>query len=114
VSDVPATLPAPAEVRRSWIETWIRLRRKIGLRPQRETLREAELFLLLAVIIGLISGLAVVLFRIAIDWTRLSVFGSALNPSPTRTLVVPTLGGLIVAFLVVKFFPRARQRREPD
>ena len=37
-------------------------------------LGEPQLFLLLAVIIGLISGLAVVLFRIAIDWTRLTRF----------------------------------------
>ena len=63
---------------------------------------------MLAVIIGLISGSVVVLFRIAIDWTRLTVFGSSLTPSPVRTLLVPTFGGLVVAFLVIKFFPRAR------
>jgi CIC family chloride channel protein len=84
------------------------MRRRIGWQPEREKLREPQLFLLLAVIIGLISGLAVVLFRIAIDWTHLTVFGSALTPFPTRTLLVPTLGGLVVAFLVIKFFPRAR------
>ena len=76
--------------------------------PSARCCAKPQLFLLLAVIIGLISGLAVVLFRIAIDWTRLTVFGSALTPPPARTLLVPTLGGLVVAFLVIKFFPRAR------
>ena len=59
-------------------------------------------------IIGLFSGLSVVLFRIAIDWTRIRVFGSDLTPPALRILLVPTLGGLLVAFLVIKFFPRAR------
>jgi CIC family chloride channel protein len=71
-------------------------------------LGEAHLFLLLAVIIGLFSGLSVVLFRIAIDWTRVRALGSSLTPPPLRLLLVPTIGGLIVAFLVIKFFPRAR------
>lgn len=71
-------------------------------------LGEQQLFLLLAVIIGLLAGLAVVLFRIAIDWTRLELLGSALSPAPSRVLVVPVLGGLAVAFLVIKFFPRVR------
>lgn len=34
-------------------------------------LAEENLFLLLAVIIGVFAGLAVVCFRIAIDWSRL-------------------------------------------
>ena len=33
--------------------------------------REERFFLLLAVFIGLFSGLAVVCFRLAIDWTRI-------------------------------------------
>jgi CIC family chloride channel protein len=73
-----------------------------------ERLKETQLFLLLSVIIGLFSGLAVVLFRIAIDWTRLLAFGSALSPLWTRALVVPTIGGLVMAYLVIRFFPRVR------
>ncbi len=87
---------------------WARLRQRIGWEPERSGLGEAQLFLLLSVIIGLFSGLSVVLFRIAIDWTRVRVFGSSLTPPPLRLLLVPTIGGLIVAFLVIKFFPRAR------
>ena len=106
MSDPPGTTVAapPSSV---WA-TWKNLRKRISLRSSREHLRESQIFFTLAIIIGLISGSAVVLFRIAIDWTRLTVFGATLAPSPARTLLVPTLGGLVVAFLVVRFFPRAR------
>lgn len=109
MSDGSAIPAEPPDESLSWAQAaWARLRQRIGWQTEREMLREPQLFLLLAVIIGLISGLAVVLFRIAIDWTRLTVFGSSLTAPPARTLLVPTLGGLVVAFLVVHFFPRAR------
>ena len=72
------------------------------------SMREDNFFLLLAVIIGLFSGLAVVCFRIAIDYTRLWLLGSALAPGPVRVIVVPTLAGLVLAFVVLRFFPRVR------
>jgi CIC family chloride channel protein len=87
---------------------WAELRQRIGWRAHIEMLREPQLFLLLSVIIGLLSGLFVVLFRIAIDWTRITVFGSSLTPPAARTVLVPILGGLAVALLVIRFFPRAR------
>jgi len=71
-------------------------------------MREGSLFLLLAVIIGLFSGLSVVCFRILIDWTRISLFGSALYPGYPRVVIVPALAGLVLAFLVVRFFPSVR------
>ncbi len=71
-------------------------------------LAEQNLFLLLSVIIGLYAGLAVVCFRIAIEWSRLWLLGSALTPSGLRVILVPTLAGLGVAFLVIYFFPRVR------
>jgi CIC family chloride channel protein len=74
----------------------------------RLTMREENFFLLLAVIIGLFSGLAVVCFRIAIDYTRLWLLGSATSPSPARVLIVPTVAGLALAFAVIKLFPRVR------
>jgi CIC family chloride channel protein len=64
--------------------------------------------LLTAVIIGLFSGLSVVLFRVAIDWVRLLSFGSTPSLPWTRVLIVPTVGGLVVAYLVIRFFPRVR------
>ena len=72
------------------------------------TLSEGNLFLLLAIVIGLFSGLAVVLFRMAIDWIRLGLFGPALAPASLRVLLVPAAAGLVVAFLVQRLFPAAR------
>jgi chloride channel protein, CIC family len=71
-------------------------------------LSEGNLFLLLAIIIGIFSGMAVVCFRIAIEWVRLALLGSALSPPPIRVLLVPAGVGLVVAFLVQKFFLAAR------
>jgi CIC family chloride channel protein len=84
------------------------LGKRLGWIPEGERLKETQFFLLLAVIIGLFSGLSVVLFRVAIDWTGWLSFGSGLNPPWTRVLMVPTIGGLVVAYLVIRFFPRAR------
>lgn len=71
-------------------------------------LRENQFFLFLAILIGIFSGLAVVCFRIAIDWTHLLVFGSSETISIGRVVVVPAVGGLVVAVLVLYAFPRAR------
>jgi len=95
-----ASSPAAAG-RREWLSARLRAIRAAAM-------AEENLFLLLAVIIGLFSGLSVVLFRIAIDWTRIALLGSALTPPWWRVLLVPTLGGLVVAILVIKFFPLVR------
>lgn len=102
-AQVPTLNPAPAagedkESRRSWL----------AARQRSFTLSEGNLFLLLAVIIGLFSGMAVVCFRITIEWVRLTLLGSSLAPSPMRLLLVPVAGGLVVAFLVQRFFRAAR------
>jgi CIC family chloride channel protein len=80
----------------------------LGSRARSFTLSEGNLFLLLAIIIGLFSGLAVVFFRKAIDWVHLALFGSAPAPSHLRVILVPAVAGLVVAFLVQKFFRGAR------
>jgi CIC family chloride channel protein len=72
------------------------------------SLREDQLFLFLAVLIGIFSGLAVVCFRMAIEWVHLATLGSSMFPSLPRVLIVPTAGGLIVALLVIYVFPGAR------
>ncbi|MHB8754912.1 MAG: chloride channel protein [Candidatus Acidiferrales bacterium] len=72
------------------------------------TLREGQLFLLLAVIIGMVSGLIVVCFRIMIEWTRFWLLGSSMHPSPLRVLLAPTLAGFGVALLVMLVFKRSR------
>lgn len=71
-------------------------------------LTEGQLFLFFSVLVGLTAGLLVVCFQIAIGWTRLWLLGSALAPSHVRVVLVPTLAGLVVAFLVIRVFPRVR------
>jgi CIC family chloride channel protein len=84
------------------------LRLPLGWLREGESLKQTQLFLLLAVIIGLFSGLFVVLFRIAIEWTKLLAFGYSPTIPWTRNVIVPTVGGLTVAYLVMRFFPRVR------
>ena len=90
-------------------QRWQRLRTRYAkLRVPRLFLHEEGLFLLLAVIIGLFSGLAVVCFQISIDWSRIELLGSSLTPGPVRVILVPALAGLAVAALVIFVFPRVR------
>jgi CIC family chloride channel protein len=72
------------------------------------SMREGQLFLLLAVLIGVLSGLAVVCFRIAIDWTRVLLLGSSLTPSAPRVVLVPAAAGVVVAMLMLYVFQRVR------
>jgi chloride channel protein, CIC family len=72
------------------------------------TSREERFFLLLSVFIGLFSGLAVVCFRLAIDWTKISLLGPAPEPHSWRLIATPTVVGLIVALLVIHVFPLVR------
>lgn len=70
--------------------------------------REDRFFLVLSVFIGVFSGLAVVCFRFAIGWCRLYLLGSGAVLSPSRLLLAPTLAGLLIAVLVIHFFPQTR------
>ncbi len=74
----------------------------------RAVFREDRFFLVLSVFIGVFSGLAVVCFRFAIDWARLYLLGTGSVLTPTRLLLAPTLAGLVIAALVIHFFPTTR------
>jgi CIC family chloride channel protein len=76
--------------------------------PALPVLQEPQLFLLLAILIGIFSGLAVVCFRVAIEWSRLLLLGPALEPSFPRVVLVPAATGLVVAAAVILVFPMAR------
>lgn len=91
-------------VRRKYFDSLRRMLGTTGL----VSMREEQFFLMLAIIIGIFSGLCVVLFRIAIETTRIYLLGSSLRPTFPRVVLVPTLVGLVVAFLVIRFFPRVR------
>jgi CIC family chloride channel protein len=102
--DVGGTKPAVSTPTRR--QYWSSLRTMLS--PQRFSLREEQFFLLLAVLIGIGSGLAVVCFRMAIEYLKLHLLGSGLLPSVPRVFLAPMLTGLVIAFLVIRFFPRAR------
>jgi CIC family chloride channel protein len=74
----------------------------------RSLFREERFFLVLSVFIGVFSGLIVVSFRFAIDWCRIYLLGSGAQLSTMRLILAPTLTGLLIAFLVIRFFPHAR------
>jgi chloride channel protein, CIC family len=69
--------------------------------------RDERLFLVLSIFIGIISGLLVVSFRVAINWIQALTLGSAPQPGLLRLIFVPMLMGLLVATLVKFFFPAA-------
>ncbi len=70
--------------------------------------RDEWLFLVLSIFIGIISGLLVVSFRIAINWIQTLTLGSEPQAGLLRLLFVPTIMGAVVAVLVQFFFPAAR------
>jgi chloride channel protein, CIC family len=70
--------------------------------------RDERLFLVLAIFIGVISGLLVVCFRVAINWIQVLTLGSAPRPGQLRLFFVPAIVGLVVAALVQLVFPAAR------
>src|SRR5215472_285856 len=74
----------------------------------RAVFREERFFLVLSVFIGVFAGLAVVCFRFAIDWARLYLLGTGAVLTPARLLLAPTLAGLVIAVLVIHFFPTTR------
>jgi CIC family chloride channel protein len=69
---------------------------------------EEVFFLILSVFIGIFSGLAVVCFRLAIDWTHLALLGPLPQTHSWRLFAVPALAGLVVAALVLHLFPGIR------
>ena len=69
---------------------------------------EERLFLFLAILIGVFSGLAVVCFRVAIQWTQFALLGSDLSPTLPRVLLAPAIAGLGIAVLVIRAFPGSR------
>jgi len=104
VSAVPTVKPAVSTPTRR--KYWDALRGMLS--PERFSVREEQFFLVVAVMIGIASGLSVVCFRICIDLARIKLLGSGLRPGFPRVILAPALTGLVVAALVILFFPRAR------
>ena len=70
--------------------------------------REERLFLLLSIFIGIISGLLVVSFRMAIEWLTVLLQGSAPAPHQVRLIIIPVLAGLLISVLTRYVFPAVR------
>jgi CIC family chloride channel protein len=70
--------------------------------------REERIFLLLSIFIGVISGLLVVSFRMAIDWLSVLLLGSSPQPHQIRLILVPGIIGLLIAILTRYVFPRVK------
>jgi chloride channel protein, CIC family len=70
--------------------------------------REERVFLLLSIFIGVISGLLVVSFRMAIDWLSVLLLGSSVNSHQLRIVIVPAVAGLVIAVLTRYVFPNVR------
>ena len=77
--------------------------------------RDERLFLVLSIFIGVISGLLVVCFRVAINWIQVLTLGSSPHPGQLRLLFVPMGIGLLVAVAGAACLSRgAGQRHQPD
>lgn len=85
----------------------VRYRRAITW-PLHFAFQEERFFLILSVFIGIFSALAVVCFRLAIEWCRLKMLGPRITPSGLHVILAPTLVGLVVAVLVLHVFPAVR------
>ena len=106
--------PLASPVTESHVENGVELRATGWMHEQsarrlwRAVFREERFFLVLSVFIGVFSGLAVVCFRFAIDWSRLYLLGTGAVLTPARLLLAPSLAGLVIAVLVLHFFPATR------
>jgi chloride channel protein, CIC family len=70
--------------------------------------REERIFLVLSIFIGVISGLLVVSFRMAIEWLSVLLLGSSPQPHQPRLILIPALAGLAIALLIRFVFPNVR------
>lgn len=75
-------------------------------------LRESQIFLALSIIIGILAGLAAVLFSLAIDRADYALFGLA--PSSLRTFFVPVLVSLGTGVLLSTVFRGVRGSGVPQ
>jgi len=79
---------------------------------QQIRLREKQLFLALSIVVGILAGLAAVLFTLAIDRVNHLFFGLA--PSRARLFAVPALVSVGTGILLAKAFPGVRGSGVPQ
>jgi chloride channel protein, CIC family len=107
MSDQASSIP---EVSPETVEPGIKARRhpsQAARQAMHAAFQEDRFFLMLAVFIGVFSGLAVVCFRLAIDWIHIVLLGPVVQPHARLLLLVPALVSLVVAVLLIHVFPGA-------
>jgi CIC family chloride channel protein len=74
--------------------------------------REEQLFLILTVVVGVLAGLAAVLFSLSIDAVTRMLFG--LDPGHARLVLIPVIGSLIGGILLARVLPGVRGSGVPQ
>ena len=87
-------------------------RTSLSLRLAKLRQREGQIFLVLALVIGALTGLAVVAFILLTERLggRLYPIGSA----PWRRVLFPVAGSLGIGYLLYRYFPDARGSGVPQ
>jgi CIC family chloride channel protein len=74
--------------------------------------REGQVFLVLALVIGALTGLAVVAFIVVTE--RLGMRLYPVGGAPWRRLLFPVVGSLSIGYLLYRYFPNARGSGVPQ
>ena len=90
----------------SWWRTWLLLR-VAELRQ-----REGQIFLVLALVIGALTGLAVVAFIMLTERLGMRLYPA--GGAPWRRLLFPVVGSLGIGYLLYRYFPNARGSGVPQ
>src|SRR6202521_5670549 len=90
----------------SWWRTWLLLR----VAELRE--REGQIFLVLALVIGALTGLAVVAFIMLTERLGMRLYPA--GGAPWRRLLFPVVGSLGIGYLLYRYFPNARGSGVPQ
>jgi len=96
---VPAT-------NKSWLRTWLSDR----IAELRQ--REGQIFLVLALVIGAMTGLAVVAFILLTERMGMRLY--PVGGAPWRRLLFPVVGSLGIGYLLYRYFPDARGSGVPQ
>ena len=92
--------------RESWTKIWLFDR----LRKLRE--REDQIFLVLTLVIGALTGLTVVAFILLTERMGMRLYPA--NGAPWRRLLFPVAGSLSIGYLLFRYFPEARGSGVPQ
>src|SRR5438132_1266046 len=89
-----------------WPPAWRRITVSTPASPRQLRLRENQLFLVLAILVGVLAGLSAVLFSVSIEQVSRRLFGLA--PSRARLFLIPPIVSVATGILLAKVFPDAR------